>query len=60
MSLDICMITFTPPILSSDSRLASIGQVDTRYILGKVLFVMMPGYDKVKDTRDFGRIGGVS
>lgn len=45
---------------SSDSRLASIGQVDTRYILGKVLFVMMPGYDKVKDTRDFGRIGGVS
>ena len=45
---------------SSDSRLAAIGQVDTRYILGKVLFVMMPGYDEEKNTREFGRIGGVS
>ncbi len=27
---------------------------------GEGAFVMMPGYDKVKDTRDFGRIGGVS
>ncbi len=45
---------------SSDSRLASIGQVDTRYILGKVLFVMMPGYDKVKDTGTLAALAGVS
>ena len=45
---------------SSDSRLAAIGQVDTRYILGKVLFIMLPGYDQVTDSRDFGRIGVVS
>ena len=44
----------------SDSRLAAIGQVDTRYILGKVLFIMLPGYDQVTDSRDFGRIGVVS
>ena len=40
--------------------MAAIGQVDTRYILGKVLFVMLPGYDEVQNTRDFGRIGAVS
>ncbi|MDD7652457.1 MAG: signal peptidase I [Candidatus Faecousia sp.] len=46
---------------SSDSRLALIGQVDTRYILGKVVFIMLPGEDKYQgDSRDFGRIGGVS
>lgn len=45
---------------SSDSRLASIGQLDTRYILGKVAFVLVPGYDEVTDTRDFGRLGGIS
>lgn len=46
---------------SSDSRLLSIGQVDTRYILGKVTCVMVPGPDEVKnDERDFGRIGAVS
>lgn len=46
---------------SSDSRLALIGQVDTRYILGKVVFVMLPGGDKFQGgSRDLGRIGGVS
>ena len=46
---------------SSDSRLALIGQVDTRYILGKVVFIMLPGEDKYQgDSRDFGRIGGMS
>lgn len=44
---------------SSDSRLASIGQVDTRYILGKVIFLMLPGYDEQTNQRDFGRIGGI-
>lgn len=45
---------------SSDSRLALIGQVDTRYILGKVVLIMLPGTDKFTGSRDFGRIGGVS
>ncbi len=45
---------------SSDSRLAAIGQVDTRYILGKVLFIMFPGYDEETDTRTISRLGGVN
>lgn len=46
---------------SSDSRLVSIGQVDTRHILGKVTCVMVPGPDEMKNNeRDFGRIGAVS
>ncbi len=45
---------------SRDSRYAPIGQVDTRYILGKVLFVLMPGQDKLDNSRDFKRIGPVS
>ena len=45
---------------SSDSRLALIGQVDTRYVLGKVVFIMLPGSDQYTGGRDFGRIGGVS
>ncbi len=46
---------------SSDSRLVEIGQVDTRYILGKVTCIMVPGPDEVKNNeRDFGRIGAVS
>lgn len=44
---------------SSDSRLASIGQVDTRYILGRVVTVLLPGRDKFTGDTDFGRIGGV-
>lgn len=44
---------------SSDSRLATIGQVDTRYILGKVVFLMLPGFDEETQQRDFNRIGGI-
>lgn len=44
---------------SSDSRLATIGQVDTRYILGKVVFLMLPGFDEETQQRDLGRIGGI-
>lgn len=42
---------------SKDSRDPSIGLVDEREILGKVIFLMIPGdhYDTV--TRDFSRIG---
>ena len=43
---------------SYDSRYALIGQVDTRCIMGKVLWILFPGQsDKYGTTRDFGRIG---
>ncbi len=42
---------------SSDSRVADIGQVDMDYILGKVVFLMLPGYDEEIDSRDFSRFG---
>lgn len=45
---------------SYDSRLALIGQVDTRYVLGKVVFLMLPGYDERTETRSFGRFGVIS
>ncbi len=42
---------------SSDSRLNTIGQIDTDYILGKAFAVIFPGVDDETKTRDFGRIG---
>jgi len=42
-----------------DSRCNSIGLVDTRYILGKVLFILMPGPDS-DGQRDWSRVGTVS
>ena len=44
---------------SSDSRDARVGFVDTRYILGKVLFLFIPG-DNESSPRDWSRIGFVS
>ena len=44
---------------SRDSRSPDIGQVDRREILGKAIFLMIPGTDGGKRTRDFGRIGAV-
>jgi len=41
---------------SSDSRDSRIGQIDTRLILGKVLFLAIPGGEK-NDPRDWSRIG---
>ena len=41
---------------SSDSRDNRVGQVDTRYILGKVLFIAIPGADE-QYPRDWSRIG---
>jgi len=44
---------------SSDSRDTSrVGMVDTRYILGKVLFILIPGQDEFS-ARDWRRIGSV-
>lgn len=47
---------------SRDSRDPSIGQVDRREILGKAVFLVMPGrgtYDHPAEL-DFGRIGGLN
>jgi len=44
---------------SSDSRDARIGAVDTRYILGKVLFLLIPGGDE-DNPRDWRRFGFIS
>ena len=44
---------------SSDSRVASIGQIRLDQVLGKVLFIVFPGADKASGGRDFGRIGAV-
>ena len=41
---------------SSDSRDSRIREVDTRYILGKVLFIAIPGGDEHL-PRDWGRFG---
>jgi len=41
---------------SSDSRDNRVGMVDTRYILGRVLFIAIPGGSDI-DPRDWGRFG---
>ena len=43
---------------SLDSRNNAVGFVDTRQILGKVLFVLIPGPNADK-TRSWNRIGSV-
>ncbi len=50
---------------SMDSRFAEIGMVDQDCILGRVLFILLPGqtrddYGNVTEDRDWGRIGAVS
>ena len=42
--------------LSSDSRKATVDVVDTRLILGRVIFLMVPGTDR-NGVRDWSRIG---
>jgi len=44
---------------STDSRDNVVGLVDTRYILGKVLFVLIPGADEY-GNRDWNRFGLVA
>ena len=43
--------------ISKDSRYPDIGQIDTREILGKAIFLIMPGTNYNQKTMDFGRIG---
>ena len=45
---------------SKDSRSREIGLIDKREILGKALFLFVPGNEKGRIQRDLSRIGGVS
>lgn len=45
---------------SKDSRSMDIGLIDCREVLGKVVFLFLPGTHKGEQPRDFGRIGVVS
>ncbi len=42
---------------SKDSRSPEIGQIDCREVLGKAIFLLIPGGEY--GQRDFGRIGGI-
>ena len=44
---------------SSDSRSSDLGTVDTRYVIGRAVFLLFPGADEATGQRDFGRIGGI-
>lgn len=43
--------------MSTDSRDVRIGTVDTRYLIGKAVFLIFPGPDATTEKRDFSRIG---
>nr|WP_325213196.1 signal peptidase I [uncultured Oscillibacter sp.] len=44
---------------STDSRSAQLGTVDTRFIIGRAVFLAFPGPDAGTGKRDYGRIGGI-
>lgn len=45
---------------SSDSRDSRLGTVDTRYVIGKAVFLAFPGPDAYTEKRELGRIGGIT
>ena len=45
---------------SKDSRSLEIGLIDKREVLGKVIFLFLPGTNRGRTDRDFSRIGVVS
>ena len=45
--------------VSKDSRHPEIGLIDTRQILGKAIFLMLPGVDETTEQRDFDRTGAI-
>ena len=45
---------------SNDSRDYRLGTVDTRYVIGKAVFLAFPGPDESTGERDFGRIGVIA
>ncbi len=46
-------------VVSLDSRALSIGTIDCREIVGKALFLVIPGTDKGTQEREFDRIGAL-
>ena len=42
---------------STDSRDSRIGCVDTRYIMGRAIFLIIPGVDDVTGKREWSRVG---
>ena len=44
---------------STDSRDARLGTVDTRYIIGRAVFLAFPGPDAVTGMREYDRMGGI-
>ena len=44
---------------SSDSRDSRLGTVDTRYVIGKAVFLAFPGSDQNSGERSFERIGAI-
>ena len=42
---------------SSDSRHSRLGTVDTRYVIGRAVFLLFPGPDSETEAREFSRIG---
>ena len=44
---------------SSDSRDSGLGTVDTRYVIGRAVFLLFPGADEGTTDRDFCRIGPI-
>ncbi|MCI2057018.1 MAG: signal peptidase I [Oscillibacter sp.] len=42
---------------STDSRDSRVGTVDTRYVIGRAVFLAFPGADYETEKRDFSRIG---
>ena len=45
---------------SNDSRDSRLGTVDTRYVIGKAVFLAFPGPDIVTEKRDYSRIGVIA
>ena len=45
--------------VSKDSRHPEIGLIDTRQVLGKAIYLMLPGVDEWTETRDFNRTGAI-
>lgn len=44
---------------SNDSRDSRLGTVDQRYIIGRAIFLALPGPDLATGERELGRIGGI-
>ncbi len=45
---------------SSDSRHSRLGTVDTRYVIGRAMFLLFPGPDSKTKAREFSRVGMLS